>query len=115
VRLLYDQNLSPRLCQLLAAEFPSSLHVRDVGLARADDASIWDYAGVHGLTIVTKDDDFRQRSFVFGPPPRVVWVRLGNCTTLAVASLLRTQRDRVISFCADLEAALLVLSVEEAG
>ena len=37
MKLLFDQNLSHRLVGQLAAEFPDSAHVRDVGLAAADD------------------------------------------------------------------------------
>ena len=59
--LLFDENLSPQLPRLVAALFPGGVHVRDVGLARADDSAVWDYARTHGLGIVTKDDDFRQR------------------------------------------------------
>jgi len=65
-KLLLDQNLSPRLLRLLADIYPASAHVRDLGLAAADDETVWRYAGTEGFTIVTKDDDFRQRSFPSG-------------------------------------------------
>jgi predicted nuclease of predicted toxin-antitoxin system len=71
-RLLFDQNLSPRLVTRLAGLFPGSGHVRDVGLSRADDAGVWKFAGENGLAIVTKDGDFHQMSFVPGLPPKVV-------------------------------------------
>jgi len=45
------------------------MHVRDVGLERADDQAIWDYAKAHGLTIITKDSDLHQLSFLYGHPP----------------------------------------------
>jgi predicted nuclease of predicted toxin-antitoxin system len=34
---------------------------------------------------VSKDTDFHQRSFLFGGPPKVVWIRLGNCSTEDIA------------------------------
>lgn len=71
---------------------------------------VWDFARAHGFAIVTKDDDFRQRSFLFGGPPRVVWVRLGNCTTAEVASVLRARHPEVMAFASDQTGALLVLS-----
>jgi predicted nuclease of predicted toxin-antitoxin system len=37
MRFLFDENLSPKLVLLLADQFPNSVHVRDVGLASADD------------------------------------------------------------------------------
>ncbi|MBZ5546083.1 MAG: DUF5615 family PIN-like protein, partial [Acidobacteriia bacterium] len=80
MKLLFDQNLSPRLVQALASVYPDSVHVRDCGLQHADDESVWEFAGRNGFTIVSKDSDFRQRSFLFGFPPKVIWVRLGNCS-----------------------------------
>ena len=70
--LLFDQNLSFRLPELLVQLFPNAEHVRDVGLGRADDLAIWEYAAAHGAAIVTKDDDFRRLSFceaTFTPHP----------------------------------------------
>jgi len=72
VKLLLDENVSPKLVGLLEAEFPESAHVYDVGLRGAPDRRIWEYARENGFTIVSKDDDFRQRSFVHGAPPKVV-------------------------------------------
>ena len=58
VKLLFDQNLSHRLVATLARQFPGSVHVRDLGLQHADDATIWEFAKADGYTIVSKDDDF---------------------------------------------------------
>jgi predicted nuclease of predicted toxin-antitoxin system len=73
VRLLFDENLSHHLVELLANCYRESTHVRDVGLGRADDEAVWNYAAARGLTIVSKDSDFHQRSLLYGPPPKVVW------------------------------------------
>src|SRR5687767_130147 len=89
MKFLFDENLSPKLVLLLADLFPDSLHVRDVGLKAADDPVVWEYAKDNNLMLVSKDSDMHQRSFVFGPPPKVVWVRLGNCSTSDVVALLR--------------------------
>ncbi len=64
MKLLFDQNVSPWLCRMLSDLFPNSVHVREVGLREADDTIVWDYAAQHGFAIVTKDADFRQRSFL---------------------------------------------------
>lgn len=76
MKLLFDENLSPKLVGLLSDLYPDSTHVRNVGLARADDELVWAYAKDHGLAIVSKDADFHQRSFVYGAPPKVVWIRV---------------------------------------
>jgi predicted nuclease of predicted toxin-antitoxin system len=86
MKLLFDQNLSPRLPRLLADIYAHSLHVREVGLRDADDAVIWDYAKQHGFTIVSKDSDFQQRSLLYGSPPKFIWLRaaIAPCRQLKV-------------------------------
>ena len=78
MRLLFDQNLPVRLVPALAELYPDSVHVRQLGLERADDDSVWKHAAAHGLTIVSKDADFHQLSFVRGQPPKVIWIRRGS-------------------------------------
>jgi predicted nuclease of predicted toxin-antitoxin system len=57
VRLLLDQNLSPRLARVLTPVYPGSIHVRDAGLQSADDDAIWAYAAEHGFVIVSSPED----------------------------------------------------------
>jgi predicted nuclease of predicted toxin-antitoxin system len=109
VKLLFDENLSPTLVVELADLFRGSVHVRDVGLRSAADRRVWDYAVDMGFAIVTKDADFRQRSFLFGPPPKVVWIGLGNCSTRQIAELLRKQSSVVEAFGAAEQQAFLRL------
>jgi len=110
VKLLFDANLWHRLVTALASEYPGSVHVRDVGLQQADDATIWEFAKQNGLLIVSKDEDFHQRSFVFGRPPKVVWIRLGNCSTDDLAQRFRSLRGQLLEFERDAEAAFLIVS-----
>ena len=109
-RLLLDQNLASSLVRRLADLFPDSAHVRELGLASADDEAIWQLAATSGYVIVTKDDDFRQRSLLRGAPPHVVWVRLGNCRTAEVEALLRARVADVHALVADPDATLLILA-----
>ena len=94
----------------LAALYPGSVHVRQLNLQAADDEAVWRHAADGGFAIVTKDDDFRQRGFVRGAPPKVIWVRLGNCTTGEVEAVLRARHADILAFDADAAAALLVLT-----
>ena len=109
MRLLLDQNLSPRLVRALADLYPESLHVRDVGLQAAGDDAVWFYARDHGLAIVSKDADFRQRSFLGGAPPKLIWIRLGNCSTADVENLLRVHHTSLLTFDVDGDSAFLAL------
>ena len=110
MRLLFDHNLSPRLSEALKDIYTDSVHVTDVGLDRADDLAVWTHAREHGLVIVSKDSDFRQLVFLFGHPPKVVWVRRGNCSTSEIESLLRASFDDLIAFDGDEQGAFLALS-----
>jgi len=47
MKLLFDENLSHRLVDRLAAEFPGSIHVRDVGLKAVGDPKVWAYAAAN--------------------------------------------------------------------
>jgi predicted nuclease of predicted toxin-antitoxin system len=107
--LLFDQNLSPRLPSLIAAEYPHALHLRSVGMAAATDQGVWEYAARNNLIIVSKDTDFQHRALLYGPPPKVIWLRIGNQPTAAVTALLKSRQPEVLSFEVDPLAALLVL------
>ena len=110
MKLLFDQNLSPRLVPALADVYPGSVHVREVGLRDADDEAVWRYAAGQGLVIVSKDVDFHQRSLLFGPPPKVVWIRLGNASTGQIERFLRTRREALLAFEQDQGAAFLAVA-----
>jgi predicted nuclease of predicted toxin-antitoxin system len=109
MRLLFDQNLSPRLVSAVADLFPESVHVRDVGLQRGVDTEVWAYAVQHGLAIVSKDSDFHQMSFLLGHPPKVIWIRRGNCSTRTIEALIRTFEHEIIVFLDAFDAAFLSL------
>lgn len=109
MKLLFDENLSPQLPRRLAELFPGSLHVRDIGMKATDDPVVWDYAKAHGFVIVSKDADMHDLSLVFGNPPKVVWVRLGNCSTRQVADLLRREFTVIKLFYEDKSLSLLAL------
>ena len=109
MKLLFDENLSPKLPRLLSDLFPDSLHVRDIGMKAADDPIVWDYAKDNDLIIVSKDADMHDLSLVFGNPPKVVWLQLGNCSTRQVEELLRRDFEVIKLFFEDEQVSLLAL------
>ena len=110
MKLLFDENLSRRLISRLGDLYSGSEQVVVAGLASADDREIWDYAAARGLVIATKDWDFVQLSSLRGQPPKVIWLRLGNCSTASVEEVLRRRHLELLRFEEDATAALLVVS-----
>jgi predicted nuclease of predicted toxin-antitoxin system len=81
MKLLFDQNMSFKLCRQLADLYPGSAQVRLVGLAQADDRAVWQYAGANGFVLVSLDADFAEMAALLSPPPKVIWLRCGNQPT----------------------------------
>jgi predicted nuclease of predicted toxin-antitoxin system len=107
VKLLFDQNLSFKLCAALGDIIPGSRQARLAGLETADDRTIWLYAGDGGYVLVSQDADFAEMAALYGPPPKVVWLRGGNRPTASVEALLRRHADLMRVFTDDAEAACL--------
>jgi predicted nuclease of predicted toxin-antitoxin system len=107
--LLFDENLASRLVADLEGFYPGSVHVHGCGLAAGSDLAIWQYARDHALVIVTKDEDFQRLSVLYGAPPKVIWIGVGNCSTEEIAHLLREHCDEINRFLLDGEAAFLAL------
>ena len=109
MRLLFDEQLAEDLCQLLRDAFPESLHIRLLGRSGASDEEIWQLAEEHGCVLVTKDEDFHRLSVLRGAPPKVIWIRLGNCTTSEIAALLLQYRTNIQEFVDQEEVTFLEL------
>jgi predicted nuclease of predicted toxin-antitoxin system len=106
MKLLFDQNLSFRLCRQLADIFPGSSQVKLVGLAEADDRAVWRYAGANGFALISLDADFAEMATLLGPPPKVIWLRSGNLPTTAIERLLRGHAEVIAAFEKDAAACL---------
>ena len=111
MKLLFDENLSPHLTEALSDIYPDSTHVAQCGLQSADDATVWRYAMDHGFTIVSKDSDFQEMSVLRGAPPKLVWLRVSNCTTSEIESLLRAAASSIRRFVEQNQESCLALAV----
>ena len=109
MKLLFDQNLSWRLPKKLADLYPDSQHVREVGMKESEDVDIWEYAKANDFVIVSKDLDFQQRSLLFGHPPKVVRLRVGNCTVQTIEHLLQRYSTIIHTFELDAVKSYLAL------
>ena len=108
MKLLFDQNLSPKLVTRLADLFPNSAHVDPIGLGTATDVVIWDYCLSQQLTVVTKDEDYATLSLLRGYPPKVLWLTLGNCSTSQVEDVFKMQIDLIRQFESELSGVLIL-------
>ena len=109
MKLLFDQNLSPKLVTLLENLFPNSIHAQDIRLDTAEDSELWNYAHKHDYMIVSKDTDFSDISIIHGHPPKVIWIRRGNCSTSIVEQILNDHYSVIQDFSTNPEQGLLIL------
>ena len=101
MKLLFDQNLSFKLARRLQDLFPDSTQVRLLGLDRADDDIVWNYARQHNYVFVTQDGDYSNLSGLRGYPPKIIWLRCGNRRTSEIEALLRRNHALIIQFLGD--------------
>ena len=109
MKLLFDQNLSRRLLRDIDAAFSGSQHVADVNLTTEDDAIVWKFAADHDFVIISKDSDFFHRALLRGHPPKVSYLRVGNCSTQHIKNLIMDNMALIYEFISDPMESLLIL------
>jgi predicted nuclease of predicted toxin-antitoxin system len=109
MKLLFDENLSPRLIPALIDLFPGSAHVDRLGMGGEPDPVIWEYAKTQGYILVSKDSDFHERSLLYGHPPKVIWIRRGNCSVRHIELILRNKAKEIERLKHDDELTYLIL------
>lgn len=90
MKLLLDENLSRRMLPFLLTAFPDSSQVAVLGLEGSTDRELWSYARDNDFVLVSRDADFYEISLHLGQPPKLIWLRLGNCDK---ASVIRALTD----------------------
>lgn len=109
MKLLFDENLSFKIVENIQDIFPESIHIKDIGLEKALDQQIWEYARDNKFLIVTKDSDFWEKTLLYGHPPKIIWICRGNCSTAEISNLIRRNHDTIQLFSRD--NALSVLTI----
>ena len=71
--------------------------------------AIWNFAKENGHIIITKDSDFLNLSRIFGQPPKVIYIKTGNCRNRIVLNFLEMNRDLISGFATN-DSPLLYLS-----
>ena len=109
MKLLLDQNLSFKLIEILSSAFPNSKHVKDFDLIRAPDSLVWSFARENDFAVVSKDADFVNLALLFGQPPKLIYLQVGNCATERIGALLLDSQDAIKDFLSDPVESVLTL------
>lgn len=115
MKLLFDHNISPELIARLANLFPASNHVYPLNLHEQEDTVVWSYARTNDFVVVSKDADFAELSMVHGFPPKLLWLRLGNCTTAEIEEVIRQSYQAILELVQDPQRGILSLFRRNAG
>jgi predicted nuclease of predicted toxin-antitoxin system len=76
---------------------------------RDEDITIWEYARQHNYTIVTRDSDYNDLSLVRRFPPKVIWIRRGNCSTREIENMLRAATSDIQEFFQNPDLGIITL------
>ena len=109
MKLLLDHNISHKLVARLADIFPDTTQTRLLNFGRTNDPQLWLFAKAHGYVFVSKDRDVAELAILRGAPPKVIWLRMGNCTTVAVERTLRSNLDAIMDLVRDPHQVVLEL------
>ena len=115
MKLLFDHNISPDLIRRLQDLFPGSQHVYPLNIHEQDDTVLWRYARENGFIVVSKDADFSELSMVKGFPPKLLWLRIGNCRTSDIEELIRANYRFIQQLIEDEERGILSLFGKDAA
>lgn len=84
MKFIVDAQLPPAIARSLEAVGHEAKHVYDLQSVSVPDRWIWKYAVDNNAIIVTKDEDFAERSLREKTGPIIVWLRIGNCSRRAL-------------------------------
>jgi predicted nuclease of predicted toxin-antitoxin system len=109
MKLLLDANISWRLVANLKEHFGECVHVDDIPELEfpAKDTKIWQYAKDNGYIIITHDDDFIDLFSLRGFPPKIIWLRTGNCSLKFTADLLIRSKQAIMDLSISSKNGLL--------
>ena len=109
MKVLIDQNISFRLIERVQHALPIDfIHVKSVNLADASDISIYVYAKNENFdAIMTMDNDFINIQSMLGTPPKLIWLRVGNCSTAALSLIINQKTTEIHAFLEEVDNDIL--------
>jgi predicted nuclease of predicted toxin-antitoxin system len=109
VRILLDQNLSPKLIRNLVVTIPGLESVYDHDLVGASDSFIFDWArNANFAAVVSSDRHFAHLAERLGPPPKVIRIERCDFPARVIEELLRRDALRMHDFLEGDRAILLL-------
>jgi len=112
MKLLLDENLSRRLVPFLHTDYPGSQQVALLGLEKASDREIWQYAKNNDYVIVTKDSDYHELSILYGAPPQIIWLKTGNQSKVATLNALIAYKNIIEQAFAEEDKACVEIYIK---
>ncbi len=109
MKLLIDENISRKVVESVSRVFPGSRHVFDTGLCNTEDVIIREYAARNDFVILSKDSDFHDMSILHGIPPKIVWIKRGNCSTKEIEALILENENAIKRFIDNSERRCLII------
>jgi predicted nuclease of predicted toxin-antitoxin system len=102
MKILIDQNISFRIVARIQQAFPNIAHVKSLNLIDENDYKIFKFARQNGFdAILTLDEDFYNILLEYNPPPKVIWLRIGNCSTAHLAQIILNNQTDIQTFLND--------------
>jgi predicted nuclease of predicted toxin-antitoxin system len=102
MKIIIDENISSRLVGRIQHVFPDVEHVKTLGLMTVNDFNIFMFARQNGYdAVLTLDEDFYNIQLTHGVPPKIIWLRVGNCSTIALTETIMSNVDTIYAFLFD--------------
>jgi predicted nuclease of predicted toxin-antitoxin system len=102
MKILIDQNISYRIMAMIQNELWQVEHIKNHDLVNANDFEIFMFARQNKYeAILTLDEDFQLLQLVHEQPPKIIWIRIGNCSTKKLAETIKTNTSTIQYFLDD--------------
>ncbi len=99
MKIVIDQNISHRLIPLVKSHFAKIEHVKTLNWLNDSDHTIFKKAKANAYdAILTLDEDFEKILMLFGVPPKIIRLRIGNASTQQIANILIKNIENIQTF-----------------
>jgi predicted nuclease of predicted toxin-antitoxin system len=84
-------------------------HVVNYDLDESEDIIIWEFAKKNYWVVLTKDTDFHFLLTLYGPPPKVIRLNIGNASNQEIVAVLERHKTLIEMFVRTEKTSLLEL------